>query len=169
MHSSIRFAALVTITSLALMLSACGSGSAGTGGGTTSGTGTTTGATTGAASGTGTGTGDGATTGAGTGTGSPEDAARIFVDAVVNGKDLSGLICSAQAANLQQTLASVAQPGVTVDTSGLTFHTSNTNGDTVQVAVSGTMKLTTQGQTGDVPAPWTTITMQNEKGWKYCG
>src|SRR5260221_1326030 len=159
MRSSIRFSTLVTIVSLALTLSACGSGSAGTGGGTSSRTGTATAAPI--------ATGAGATTGVGPG-GTPEDGAKIVVDAVLTGKDLTGLICSAQVDNLKQTLAAVAQPDVSVDISGLTFQTSFVKGNTAQVAVSGKMKLTTQGKSVDVPAPWTSMTMQNENGWKFC-
>ncbi len=158
MRSLIRFSALVTIVSLALMLSACGGGSAGTGGSTSSGTGVGTGTTTGGTTG----------TGSTTGTGKPEDAARIFVDAVLTGKDLTGLICSAQVDNLKQGLASIAQPNVSVDTSGLTFQTSKVSGNTAQVAVSGKVKLTIGGKSGEIPAPWTSMTMQNENGWKFC-
>ena len=153
MRSSIRFSGLVTIISLALMLSACGGGSAGTGGATNSGT----------------GAGTGQTTGAVGGTGTPEDAAKAFVAAVLNGKDLSALICSAQLDSLKQGLAAVAQPNVSVDISGLTFHTSKLNGNTAQVAVGGKMKLTMGGSSGEAPAPFTSMTMQNENGWKYCG
>jgi hypothetical protein len=111
--------------------------------------------------------------GSSSGGGNPADAAKSFLTAIYTGQgDPMTYVCAAGQAQAQQMktgLQAIAAQGATVDASGLTFTTQNQSGDTAQVAVGGTLKVTVSGVSSDVPMSNLVIPMKNENGWKVCG
>jgi hypothetical protein len=110
--------------------------------------------------------------GAQSGGATPADVARQFFEAVYSGGDISPLVCTAAAdavESMREGLASIAASGATVDVSGLTYTTQNESGDTAEVLVSGTIKVSISGVDSETPFPETPIPMRNENGWKVCG
>ena len=109
--------------------------------------------------------------GAQSGGAGPADVAKQFMDNVYSGGDIAPLVCSAAASeveSMRDALAQVAASGATVDTSGLTYTVQNESGDTAEVAVGGTIKVTVAGAETEVPMTDMTIPMRNENGWKVC-
>jgi hypothetical protein len=104
---------------------------------------------------------------------SPADVARQFFEIAFSGEgDIAPLVCSASAEQVEamrEGLAQVAATGAEVDVSGLTFTAQNESGDTAEVVVSGTLKLTVADVEQELPFEETTIPMRNENGWKVCG
>ena len=121
-----------------------------------------------AACGGGASSGGGAQSGAG-----PADVARQFFEVAFSGEgDIAPLVCSAAAAQVEamrESLAQMAASGAEVDVSGLTFTAQNESGDTAEVVVGGTLKITVAGAEQEVDFPEQTIPMRNESGWKVCG
>ncbi len=119
--------------------------------------------------------GSGASSG---GTGTPADGAKAYFNAALGGQgDPMTLVCSSLPADQKKQMtdafaamkSTYAQVNASLDLSGLTFTTQNQNGDTAEVVVAGTMKVTANNSTQDVPFPSQTINMKNESGWKVCG
>jgi hypothetical protein len=143
MKRQTRFVTVLSILAIGLLLSACGGG---------------------AASNT-------------SGGGDPAAAAKAFFDALYGGNPVDSMICSAAGsaaadmqASLEQMRDTLTASGATVDTSGLTFTTSNQSGDTADVTVGGNLKVTVSGVTTDTPFTGAVMKMRNEGGsWKVCG
>lgn len=119
--------------------------------------------------------GGGASSGGGgaqTGGAGPADVARQFFDIAFSGEgDIGPLVCSAAADQvdaMREGLAQVATSGAEVDVSGLTFTAQNESGDTAEVVVGGTIKITVSGTEQELDFPEQTIPMRNENGWKVC-
>jgi hypothetical protein len=110
--------------------------------------------------------------GAQSGGAGPADVARQFFEIAFSGEgDLAPLVCSAAAGDVEamrEGLAQVAASGAEVDVSGLTFTPQNESGDTAEVVVGGTVKLTVGGAEQELDFPEQTIPMRNENGWKVC-
>jgi hypothetical protein len=137
-YKRILFLSLLAI----LLLAACGGGASSGGGGAQSG-------------------------GAG-----PADVARQFFEIAFSGEgDIAPLVCSAASGDVQamrEGLTQVAASGAEVDVSGLTYTAQNESGDTAEVVVGGTIKITINGTEQQLDFPEQTIPMRNENGWKVC-
>jgi len=110
--------------------------------------------------------------GAQSGGAGPADVARQFFEIAFSGEgDIGPLVCSAAASQvdaMREGLTAVAASGAEVDVSGLTFTAQNESGDTAEVVVGGTIKITVGGAEQEVDFPEQTIPMRNENGWKVC-
>jgi hypothetical protein len=69
---------------------------------------------------------------------------------------------------MREGLTQVAASGAEVDVSGLTYTAQNESGDTAEVVVGGTIKITVGGAEQELDFPEQTIPMRNENGWKVC-
>lgn len=110
--------------------------------------------------------------------GTPDAAARAFFEAVFSGEgDVAPMLCSVNAAAAEQIRegmealkSTLAAGNATVDMSGLNFETTSESGDTAQVRISGSLKVSIAGVDQETDYPEVTIPMRNEGGsWKICG
>jgi hypothetical protein len=109
--------------------------------------------------------------------GDPAAAAKSFFNAVYTGGDIGPLTCASAAAaaeafkaSAEASTAAFAASNATMSTDGLTFTTSNQNGNNADVTVAGKLALTAGGSTTEMDFPSTALRFVNENGgWKYCG
>lgn len=108
--------------------------------------------------------------------GGPADAAKAFFDAAFAGNDITGMICSSNAAaaegiaqGMQTMKDTLTASGAEIDTSGLTYTVKSESGDSAEVEVAGNIKLTVAGTSQEQEYPAATIPLRNENGWKVCG
>lgn len=112
--------------------------------------------------------------GGGGGSGSATDAAKTFFEALIkaDGNALRGSLCAAQQAAITDEVvsslaSSIGGTGAELDTSGITYTLEGTN-----VVLGGTMKVSVQGQSVDVPMsqfPLGSLPVVEEGGgWKVC-
>ena len=161
MRGSSRYTVFISAVLLALFAAACG------GAGTSTGSPTTASSTT---------TG-GSTSGGAASSTNPADTAKGLYTALFTGGDITTYLCTSNAAaakSLSEGLVAmrdtIASSSATIDVSGMTFDAGTVSGDSAQVKVGGSFKVTHAGTARDIPVSAETITLKNEGGaWKICG
>lgn len=107
----------------------------------------------------------------------PADTVKAFFNAALKGEDVSGMICTSNAAaaegikqGMDALKTALTTGGAELDTSGLTYTVKSESGDKAEVEVAGKLKLTVAGTATEQDYPPSTIPATKENNvWKVCG
>ena len=108
----------------------------------------------------------------GGGGGSPEQAAKQWFDALAKGDEntLKALTCAAQQEQVTGATGLLATlgEGAGLDLSGLSYKTTEQNGDTASVQVTGKLKVTLLGQAVEEDIDEAMPMVKEDGKWKMC-